>query len=230
MRRKVLAVIGTDTEVGKTITCALLLAYYGRRFPLAYWKPVATGSAETTDSQIITEVCGSRIRVLPEAYLFEPPVSPHLAARWAGQEIDPGRIHQEFLRHCESLPGHGILVEGIGGLLVPLRDDGYLLADLLAELNLSCLLASSSRVGTINHTLLTLEAARSRKIPVAGVILNGPPDSDNREAIESFGQVPVVGEIPPLGSPRALAMQAVADVFQPRPELDRLFQGLFQAA
>jgi dethiobiotin synthetase len=136
--------------------------------------------------------------VLPETYRFDPPLSPHLAARQAGVEIDPERILADLVRHASADPGRNLLIEGIGGLLVPLTGRGYLLIHLIAESALPVVLVARSTLGTINHTLLSLAALRDRRIEIAGVVMNGPPDRHNREAIESFGKVAVIAEIPPL--------------------------------
>jgi dethiobiotin synthase len=193
-----LVVVGTGTEIGKTITCALLLSRYAGTSKLTYWKPIATGSSEDRDTQVIERLCGPEVEILQELYLFEPPVSPHLAARLAQKEIHPERVLKALTTYQQETPPRTLIIEGIGGLLVPLTSNGYLLADLLKEMALPCLLVGSSTLGTINHTLLTIEAMRSRGLVVAGVVLNGPPHDENRRAIEEFGSVQIVGEIEPL--------------------------------
>ena len=87
-----LVVVGTGTEIGKTITCAVLLSRYAGIFKLAYWKPIATGSAEDRDTSVIERLCGHGVNILQESYLFEPAVSPHLAARLARKKIDPEQV------------------------------------------------------------------------------------------------------------------------------------------
>jgi dethiobiotin synthase len=208
-----LIVTGTGTGIGKTVTCAVLLARYGRGIRLAYWKPVATGGADDRDSASVKRWCGHLAGVLDEVYLFEAPLSPHLAARRENAAIDPEAIVGALVRHGLEDPDRSLVVEGAGGLLVPLTDQGYLLADLLRELYLPCLVAASSRLGTINHTLLTLEALRARGLEVAGVVLNGPPNRENRLAIERFGRVEVVGEIGPLRRPGRTAIARAARGF-----------------
>ena len=193
-----LAVVGTGTDIGKTIACAVLLTRYASLHKLAYWKPIATGSGQGRDTQLIQELCGHLVEVLEEDHLFEPPVSPHLAARWEGKQIRSQDLVARLRGYRRRTDGPALLVEGIGGLLVPINDQGNLLADLLGEMELTCLLVASSQLGTINHTLLSLEALRSRNLNLAGVVLNGIPNPDNREAIESFGRVKVVGEIEPM--------------------------------
>ena len=163
-------VTATGTEIGKTVVSAVLLARWAGRGGVTYWKPVATGAEEGSDSREVASLVGPEVRVLKECYRFAPPLSPHLAARMAGVEIEPERILSACRRHRESVGDGLLVVEGIGGLLVPLTDRGYLLADLLKALDLPCLVVSSSQLGTINHTLLTLEALRSRGLSLAGVV------------------------------------------------------------
>ena len=193
-----LVVVGTGTEIGKTITCAVILARYSGRFQLAYWKPVATGSIQDRDSLVIDRLCGDQVKIVQESYLFEPPVSPHLAARQARTKIRPEKIIRELSTYQKSAASRPLVIEGIGGLLVPLTYGGFLLADLIQEMTSPCLLVASSTLGTINHTLLTIEAMKSRKLELVGVVLNGPENRDNRHAISKFGGVPVIGHIRPI--------------------------------
>jgi dethiobiotin synthase len=202
-----LAVVGTGTEVGKTVVAAVLMARHGKRLGLTYWKPVATGSSEGRDTERVAQLSGGRVR--DEVYLFPEPLSPHLAARLAGVRIDPARIL------AERADDGKLVVEGVGGLLVPLTDEGYLVADLLLEMRLACLLVALSTLGTINHTLLTLEALRSRGLGVAGVVLNGPPNAENRLAIERFGEVAVIAEVPRLDPLTAETLRAAASRLDP---------------
>ena len=191
-------VTGTGTEIGKTVVSAVLLARWAARGDVTYWKPVATGAEEGSDSRQVASLVGPKLRVLEECYRFAPPLSPHLAARLAGVEIEAERIFSAYRRQRKSSGSGRLVVEGIGGLLVPLTDRGYLLADLLKALDLPCLVVASSQLGTINHTLLTLEALRSRGLSLAGVVLNGPANLENRRAIERFGRTRVVAELEPL--------------------------------
>ncbi len=211
-----LAVVGTGTEVGKTVVSAVLLARYASRpdhaAPLAYWKPVATGSRDGRDVEEVARLAPPSVEVLPETYLFREPLSPHLAARLDGASIDPARLLAELSRHRSEKPGRALVVEGAGGLLVPLTDTD-LLADLFAAARLPCILAALSGLGTINHTLLSLEALRARKMEIAGVVLNGPPNPENRAAIERFGRVPVIAELPPLPSLDRAAVAQAAEGF-----------------
>ncbi|MEA2691968.1 MAG: dethiobiotin synthetase, partial [Acidobacteriota bacterium] len=127
-----IAVVGTDTGVGKTVISAVLAAAWASREPVAYWKPVATGGYPgdpDRDAAIVARLLGPEVQVLPETYLFPDPLSPHLAARLVGATIEPARLLAELASHRAG--GRALVVEGVGGLLVPLTEDGYLLADLL---------------------------------------------------------------------------------------------------
>jgi malonyl-CoA O-methyltransferase len=121
-------------------------------------------------------------------------VSPHLAAKLNGTVVDADAL----IALAEGQPGARCwIVEGAGGVLVPLNDQ-TLLVDLIRRLGLPVLVVSRSGLGTINHTLLTIEALARRGLSVAGIVMVGPPDGENRLAIEQHGQVPVVGELPML--------------------------------
>ena len=176
-------VTGTGTNVGKTVVSAALLC----RYPSAsYWKPIQTGMEIDNDTADVQRLSGAQVH--DSGVRLRGPVSPHLAAERAGIRID--------LRALELPPHAGPwVVEGAGGLLVPLNES-VTMADLIAQLELPVVLAAHSSLGTINHTLLTLEALRARRLPVAGVVMVGDPDADNRKAIEHWGEVAVLGEMP----------------------------------
>jgi len=193
-----LVVTGTGTGIGKTVASAVILARYGKMLRLGYWKPIATGAREGRDVDFVRRAVGHLAQVLPEEYLFDAPVSPHLAARLEGRTIDPERVVAALVRHGVEDPRRSLVIEGVGGLLVPITERGYLLASLLQELHLPCVIVASSALGTINHTLLTIEAMRSRGLEVAGVVLSGPLNRENVDAIDRFGRVEVVGEIAPI--------------------------------
>jgi malonyl-CoA O-methyltransferase len=216
-----LAVVGTDTGVGKTVVSAIVAAAWATREPVAYWKPLATGGYPDDpdrDTAVVARLLGPEVRVFPETYLFPDPLSPHLAARLVGATIEPARLLADLARY--RIGGRALVVEGAGGLLVPLTDEGYLLADLLVAARLPCLLVARSTLGTINHTLLSLEALRARGLDVAGVVLDGPPNRENRRAIERLGRVPILAEVPPLSLDRA-GIAAAARAFDPEGRLWR---------
>jgi len=210
-------VTGTGTEVGKTVVAAAIahaLAEEGRR--VAVFKPVVTGLDELAaggpknstagdlsahprsnvgDHQLLRWAAGSEQgddEIAP--YRYGPPMSPHLAAELAGERIEPERLIAAARRVAAE---HDVLVcEGVGGLLVPLTA-GYLVRDLAAELGLPTVVAASPGLGTINHTLLTLEAARAAGLGVNAVVLTPWParptaiEESNRETIAALGEVRV---------------------------------------
>jgi dethiobiotin synthetase/malonyl-CoA O-methyltransferase len=222
-----LLVLGTGTDVGKTVVSAVVLARYGRKFRLAYWKPIATGAASGathSDAGCVRRWVGHLVEVLPETYSFDPPLSPHLAARLAGAAIDPERVLADLVRHGLADRRRSLVIEGVGGLLVPLTEPGYLLSHLAADMHLPCLLVAQSGLGTINHTLLTLEALRSRSIELAGVVLSGRRNPENRAAIERFGSATVVGEVDFLPRLGRKGIEAAARRFDRRGVLARYFR------
>jgi dethiobiotin synthase len=180
-------ITGTDTGVGKTVLSALLCT----ALDASYWKPIQTGTEVDSDTRTVEELAGiAHQKVLPEAYQFAPPISPHLAARQAGVRIDLAKINLPI-----DIGNAPLIVEGAGGVLVPVNET-ELMVDAMRHLGLPVLLAARSSLGTINHTTLSLAALRSAGVAVAGVVLIGAPNSDNRAAIEEYGKVRVVGEIP----------------------------------
>jgi dethiobiotin synthase len=306
-----LAIVGTGTGVGKTLVAATILARFGAEMPLAYWKPVATGSSEERDTETVAALAGDRAVILAESYLFPEPLSPHLAARLAGSRIEPATLLADFDRHCAAHPA--LVIEMAGGLLVPLTDGeietgegdgrgtggdlpgeagrggapprgpdagrrigggsapgsrgaegvgaaggprdrgaeaagggrgwpfraarieaspaapaappagaplaaaGYLQADLLVDMArraaLACLVVARSGLGTINHTLLTIEALRARGLAIAGVALDGPPNRENRLAIQRFGHVDTIFEVPHFSPIDRQEVEGVARFF-----------------
>ena len=180
-----LFITGTDTGVGKTLLSALLVAALQRK----YWKPIQTGACEGTDQQAVMKWADvPEDRTCPEAYIFNPPLSPHLAAEEKGIEIDFERIR----RPSSSSP---LIIEGAGGLLVPINSK-QLMLDLTIHLNVPIVIASRTTLGTINHTLLTLAAARNARVDIRGVVMIGHENSENRRSIERYGSAPVIGSIP----------------------------------
>ena len=180
-------VCGTDTDVGKTVVSALLVQGLGAH----YWKPVQSGLEDGGDSGRVQRLLNLPAeRLWPEAYRLTAPVSPHWAAERDGLSIDPARL---------ALPAWDgpLVVETAGGLLVPLRRD-WLQIDQIAAWGLPVLLVARSGLGTLNHTLLSLEALERRSIPVLCLVLNGDPHPDNPRTLAAIGGVPVLAELPPL--------------------------------
>ena len=198
-----LFVTGTDTGVGKTVVSAALLRRYGGRARLGYWKPVQTGTRQDDDTREVRRLtAGVPVEVLDAGVRLPEPVSPHLAAELAGATIDPAAVAASGPR----AEGAGRwIVEGAGGVLVPLNG-ADLMVDLLGLLGLPALVVARSALGTINHTLLTLEALRARALTVAGVVMVGEANRPNRDAVERYGQVAVVGEMPRFAPVSAAAL------------------------
>jgi dethiobiotin synthase len=182
-------VTGTDTNVGKTVVASLLCA----ALPAFYWKPIQTGALEGTDRQAVLARTGlAEVASLPEAYVFDDPVSPHLAAQRAGKEIVLEAI--SLPRPRAPMP---LVVEGAGGVMAPINSHQFM-TDLMRHLALPVVVAARSTLGTINHTLLSLQCLRGAELQICGVVLIGPENPENREAIEYYGKVRVVGHIPVL--------------------------------
>jgi dethiobiotin synthase len=189
MKERGVFVTGTDTDAGKTVVAAALVAALGAH----YWKPVQSGLDDLPggDTAVVAGLTGHAPGDFPPpAYGFRAALAPDQAAAAEDARIDPGRIR---------LPDwdHPLVVEGAGGLMVPL-DDATLMIDLAGRLGLPVVLAARTGLGTINHTLLSLEALLRRGLPVAGVVFSGPDHPANVDAVRRLGGVPVLGRIPLL--------------------------------
>jgi dethiobiotin synthase len=191
-----LFITGTDTGVGKTVTAAALMHRYRAAAPLRYWKPIQTGIEEDDDTAVVRDLGGcAEQEIFDQGVRLPRPVSPHLAARLHGSAIDVESMIQLV---AGEPPQTRWIVEGAGGVLVPLNSKEKMI-DLMARLGLPAVVVARSSLGTINHTLLTLEALRSRELVVAGVVMVGEVNPENRAAIEEFGNVPVLAEMPRFG-------------------------------
>jgi dethiobiotin synthase len=197
-------VTGTDTNVGKTVVAAALVRRYRLHGAVTYWKPVQTGIEQDDDTASVRRLAAARNEeVFSDGVRLPRPVSPHLAARLSGSRIE---IETLVDLVAARPPTTRWIVEGAGGVLVPLNDS-QLMIDLIGRLGLPAVIVSRSGLGTINHTLMTIEALRRRTIRVAGVVMVGSPDQENRMAIERYGAVSVLAELPLLESltPETLA-------------------------
>lgn len=217
-----LFVTGTDTNVGKTVVAAALLHRYRGHVPLRYWKPIQTGIEGDDDTAEVCRLAGCAPHEVRSSGIRLPnPVSPHLAARMSGRAIAIGPLIEAFRQDAGAARW---MIEGAGGVLVPLNDS-EVMADAMVSLNLPVLVVARTALGTINHTLLTMEALRRRSLHVAGVVMVGPPDPENRDAIERHGRVAVLGEMPPFDplTQRRLAAWAKTNL-DPRSVLLELLQ------
>jgi dethiobiotin synthase len=201
-----LFVTGTGTGIGKTVASAALVARLRRREAVRYWKPVQTGIEADDDTAEVARLAEcAEDEILRDGIRLPRPLSPHLAARLAGQRIGVSQA----IAPISSAGCRMHVVEGAGGVLVPLNES-ELMADLMRALAMPAVVVASSTLGTINHTLLTLEALRSRGIPIAGVLMNGC-DSANCAAIEHFGRVKVLAEMPRFSPLTPSALRAWAE-------------------
>lgn len=205
-----LFVTGTDTNIGKTVLSAALMHRCRRETSVRYWKPVQTGFPEDDDTAEVRRLGScSDAEILDTGIRLPRPLSPHLSAGLSHTTIDMSAL-------AATLPaGPGWIVEGAGGVLVPLNN-ADLMIDLIRLLGLAAVVMTRSTLGTINHTLLTIEALRARHIPVAGVVMGGEPNPDNRRAIEMYGRVSVLGEMPRFAALSAAVLREWACA-----ELDR---------
>jgi dethiobiotin synthetase len=192
-----IVVTGTDTGIGKTVFAAGLAGTLDG----VYWKPIQAGVEEETDRATVLRLSGlSPERILPEAYRLRTPASPHLAAERDGIVIDPGAL---------VLPDtdRPLVVEGAGGLMVPLnREVTYI--DLMARWNARVVLCARTTLGTINHSLLSVEALRSRGIAIAGIAFIGDENRESEQIIAALGQVRHLGRLPYLDPLTGPALRA----------------------
>lgn len=208
-----IVVSGTDTGIGKTVFAAGLTALLDG----IYWKPVQSGVEEESDSEIVDRLAGlSPERVLPEIWRLKEPLSPHRAAELDGVEIDAEAL-------ALPMTGLPVIIEGAGGLMVPVNRR-TLYIDVFARWAVPVVLCARTELGTINHTLLSIEALRRRSVPLLGVAFIGDEMTDTQSTIAEMGKVRVLGRLPRLDplTPEALAkaMRAnfnAADFLEVRP-------------
>jgi dethiobiotin synthetase len=201
-------ITGTDTGVGKTIFSSALAA----ALRASYWKPIQAGRADQTDSDTVRALSGlPPTKVLAEGYCLATACSPHRAA-----ELDRVRIDCDALQ----LPGiDPLVVEGAGGLMVPVTRE-ILIIDLIARWRLPAVLVARTSLGTINHSLLSIHALRSRNIEIMGVAFVGGPAADTEEIICTLGEVKRLGRLPsleplhPLGLSQSFATNFRLEDFQ----------------
>jgi dethiobiotin synthetase len=177
-------VAGIGTGVGKTIVSAVLT----EALQADYWKPVQTGTIVSTDKEMVEMlVSNPKTKVFNNSLEFLHPYSPHYAASIEGRSIELSQI---------TVPqtGNRLVMEGAGGLLVPLNNT-HLMIDLIKQLGVAVVLVTKHYLGSINHTLLSIEVLKQKQIPLAGIIFNGDKFADNEEIITRFANTPVIGRI-----------------------------------
>ncbi len=178
-------ICGTDTNVGKT----LISSFFVRGLNSFYWKPIQSGIESETDSQAVARLTKlSKSKLISEAYIFREPVSPHWAA-----EIDQKVINFQLL----SLPNvdGSLIVETAGGLMVPITRN-HLQIDQIKKWDIPVILVCKSGLGTLNHTLLSIEALKKRNIKILGLVINGEKHLDNPKTLTEFSRLPIIAEFP----------------------------------
>jgi dethiobiotin synthetase len=194
-------VTGIGTDVGKTVVSAIVC----KMLDADYWKPVQTGLREGSDAQTVGELIGTD-RIHPSAYALHEPLSPHAAAELEGIEI-----HSSGLRIPTT--NRPLVIEGAGGVHVPLNDRHTFL-DLLQVWDVPVIVVSRNYLGSINHTLLTIELLQQRGIPVAGVVFNGAPTPSSERIILSYTKLPLLGRVPQLEAVNQAGIAAFADAWR----------------
>lgn len=207
----VLVVTGTDTGIGKTVFAAGLAGALGAH----YWKPIQAGVDPEGDKETVAALSGlSPDHILPEAYRLNTPASPHLAARIDGVEIALDRL---------TLPqvAGPLVVEGAGGVLVPISET-LLMADLFAHWGKPVILCARTSLGTINHSLLSIEALKARGVPIAGIAFIGDAHAENERIIPRIAGLPSLGRLPHIDP---LDSAALARAFATHIRLSEAFNG-----
>ncbi|OBP78195.1 dethiobiotin synthase [Mesorhizobium loti] len=184
---KRIVVTGTDTGIGKTVFSAGLAGLLDG----FYWKPVQSGLDEETDSEVVARLSGLPAgRVLPEVYRLRMPLPPHRSAEIDGVAIEAAKLS------LPDLPGP-LIIEGAGGLMVPLNRRTRFI-DIFEQWQLPVILCARTTLGTINHTLLSIEALRARSIPLIGIAFIGDEVADTQRTIAEFSGVRQLGRLPLL--------------------------------
>lgn len=178
-------ITGTDTGIGKTVFAAGLTAALSAH----YWKPIQAGVDPEGDSDTVARLSAvPASHILPEAYRLATPASPHLAARLDGAEIDPARLEMPHINGP-------LVVEGAGGVLVPITET-LLMADLFARWGAPVIVCARTALGTINHSLMSIEVLRARSVPILGIMFIGDAHDENERIIPALGNVPSLGRLP----------------------------------
>ena len=183
-KQRKLFITGIGTDVGKTVASAIL----AEALKADYWKPVQAGSLDNTDSDVVRRIISNSVSVVhPEAYRLTQPMSPHAAAKIDGITI---RLKDFKLPDTQNT----LIIEGAGGILVPLSDN-KLVIDLIEKLKAEVVIVISNYLGSINHSLLTIECALKRNLRIAGLIFNGEPNVASEEIILHYAKLRLLGRI-----------------------------------
>jgi dethiobiotin synthetase len=201
MNRKIFFISGIGTNVGKTIISAILT----EAWKADYWKPIQSGDLHYSDTMKTKELVSNNIsKFHNEKFKLTEPLSPHASAK-----IDKVKISI----HDFQLPNtnNHLIVEGAGGLMVPLNHEGDLIIDLIKHLNIPVILVSQNYLGSINHTLLSIKELQNQKIPIEGIIFNGETNTETEAIIEKISGVKTLCKIPPL---KELDKKSIAQIIE----------------
>ena len=180
-------ITGIGTGIGKTVVSAILT----EKLQADYWKPIQSGDLDISDSLFVNNLISNNKSVVhPEKYRLSQPLSPHLSARLDGIQIELSVLKA-------PLTNTNLIIEGAGGLMVPLNDKELIL-DLIKMLNPKVIVISQNYLGSINHTLLTLEILKANNVQVAGLIFNGTGNAESEDYIEKYSGVKIIGRVPSL--------------------------------
>ena len=202
---------GIGTDVGKTVASAII----AQALDATYWKPVQAGDLHFTDSMKVDQWTDDKVAVLAERYRLNEPMSPHAAAEIDGVSIQAGDFE------IPTVSGN-LIVEGAGGLMVPVNTNGLIYIDLFQNWNIPVILISRHYLGSINHTLLSVEALRSRNIPIQGIIYVGDENTHTESIIAKITGLTVIGRIPLVNDVNASFIKEQAAIFKSYFENERL--------
>lgn len=178
-------ITGIGTGIGKTVVSSILT----EKLQADYWKPIQSGDLDVSDSLFVGNLISNTKTVIhPERYRLGQPLSPHLSAK-----IDGVHITTESIKIPDT--NNSLIIEGAGGLMVPLNDK-ELISDLIKSLGVKVIVVSQNYLGSINHTLLTLEVLKANQIPVEGLIFNGPANHESEDYIKNYSGVRIIGKVP----------------------------------
>ena len=180
-------ITGIGTGIGKTLISAILT----EKLKADYWKPIQSGDLDTSDSITLGSLISNTQTVIhPESYRLTQPLSPHLSARLDGIDIDLNKINM-------PLTNNNLVIEGAGGLMVPLNEK-ELIIDLIKKLNVEVILVSQNYLGSINHTLLSVNLLKQYEIPIKGIIFNGDENVETEKYIQQYTKIKKLGSVPSL--------------------------------
>lgn len=179
-------ITGIGTGIGKTIVSAILT----EKLKADYWKPVQSGDLDISDSLFVKHLVSPDTIIHPESYRLSQPLSPHLSAKLDGINITVQSIKK-------PQTDNNLIIEGAGGLMVPLNDN-ELIIDLIKSLQAKVIVVSQNYLGSINHTLLTLEVLKANNVSVEGIIFNGTENHESEQYIANYSKVKVLGRIPKM--------------------------------